>query len=143
MSETVTMLIVVAVMLFVALIVAVIIPFLKRKGVDIDAIIVKIGDMTNLANTAMVALRELLPEGAVTDVFEKILRAAEVAVWNAEQLNKIGKLEADQRKEEARQYIKDAITQIGITITPAIERLIDGAIESQVLKLKANLQAPK
>ena len=41
----------------------------------------------------------------------------------------------DKRKEAARQYVNDALAPAGVPITPEADRLIEGAIQSEVLAL--------
>ena len=130
-----TLLIVMAIVFFVALIIAVVLPFLKRKGVDVDNVLESAKTVLSTANATMETLRPFLPAGAGADTFDKIMSAAQVGVANAEQLCHIGKLPADKRKEAARQYINEAVKMMGIDMTPEVGKLIDGAIEANVLEL--------
>ena len=86
-------------------------------------------------NSTLALLRPFLPETKETAAVDRILTAAQVGVGNAEQLYKIGELPPEKRKEAARQYINDTLTLAGVTVTPEVSRLVDGAIEAEVLKL--------
>ena len=47
----------------------------------------------------------------------------------------LGELKPDERKDAARAFVVDALKLTKTEITPEIERLIDGAIEAEVLTL--------
>jgi len=126
------MFIVLGIVVFVMLIIVVALPQLRRKGVDIEGIIDFAKTAINSATKAIDTLSPFLPEGSRIDVVMRIKEAAEIAVGNAEKLTLIGKLPADQREAEARKYIIEAVTLAGIDVTPAVERLIDGAIINAV-----------
>ena len=130
-----TLLIVLMIVAFVGLIIAVVLPFLKRKGVDVDDVLITMKTTLATANSAMETLRPFIPEGKGVDTFDKIMAAAHVGVANAEQLNIIGKLAPEDRKEAARQYINDAVKLMGVDVTPEVSKLIDGAIEAEVLDI--------
>ena len=130
-----TLLIVLAVVAFTALIVAVVLPLLKRKGVEMDEVLGLTKSALTNVNATMATLRPFLPQGKGVTTFDQIMAAAQVGVANAEQLHKIGELEPAERKEAARQYIVDAVQLMGVEVNDDVERLIDGAIEAKVLEL--------
>jgi len=109
--------------------------YLKRKGVDVDAALEKmkktLDNVSGICETLLPFLTDSQGEAAV----EKLLDLACVAVANAEQLYHVGSLKPDERKDAARTYVKEALELVGIKVTPQIERLIDGAIEAEVLEL--------
>jgi len=135
MSPFETLLIVIVIILFVLLFIDVVLPFFKRKGVDIEAVLKRANDVFVAAGNALETVRPFLPEEFGTDALDKIIKAAQVGVGKAEQLFIIGQLAPEKRKEEARKFITDAVTLAGVVVTPEVERLIDGVIESEVLKL--------
>ena len=131
-----TLFIVLAAVAVVALVTA-ILSYLKRKGVDVyvDDMLSSTRHALITANTAMETFRPFLPEGKGVDTFDKIMAAAHIGVANAEQLTHIGQLDPAQRKEAARLYIHDAVKLMGVEVTPEVEKLIDGAIEAEVLEI--------
>jgi len=140
LSPTEIMLVVLLSVAVVLIAVFVAVPQFKRKGVDVDGVIDLTKRVIAQANKTMDTIRPFLPEGGGLDVFAKITAAATVAVGNAEKLAQIGQLPADQREDEARKYMFDALALAGIEITPEIDRLIDGAIVNAVRLLpKTNM----
>lgn len=135
MNNLQTLIIVIALLVFVGVILGIVLPLLKRKNVDVDGIIKTAQNTLATVNTTMDTLRPFLTEVKGVDTFDKVVSAAGVAVEQAEQLNMIGKLEADKRKEAARQYAVDALNLMKVDVTPEVDRLIDGAIEAKVLTL--------
>ena len=140
-----TLIIVLAATVLVGLIISVIFPLLRKKGVDVDEILSSTKDALAAVNNTMETLRPFLPEGESADTFDKIMVAAHIGVANAEQLSHIGKLDPGERKTAARQYINDAVKLMGVEVTPEVSRLIDGAIEAEVLDIGHKLltEAPQ
>lgn len=135
MNNLQTLIIVIALLVFVGVILGIVLPLLKRKNVDVDGIIKTAQNTLATVNTTMDTLRPFLTEVKGVDTFDKVVSAAGVAVEQAEQLSMIGKLEADKRKVAARQYAVDALNLMKGDVTPEGDRLIDGAIEAKVLAL--------
>ena len=73
---------------------------------------------------------------------DKVLTAANVGVGQAEQLYNIGQLEPGERKDAARQYVTQAVALMGVEVTPEVTKLIDGAIEAEVLNLRHKPDSP-
>lgn len=135
MNDLHTLFIVLATLLFAALVLAFVLPYLKRQGVDVGNILDSAKDALFTVNKTLDTIRPFLPATPGLALFDKILAAASVGVGNAEQLYHVGKLEAGERKKEAHEYIITTLKLVGIEITPEVEKLIDGAIEAEVLNL--------
>ena len=135
MNNLQTLIIVLAVVVLVGVVLGVVLPLLRRKDVDVDSIIKTAQSTLTTVNVTMDTLRPFLTEVKGVDTFDKVVSAAGSAVEQAEQLNMIGNLEADKRKEAARQYAVDALKLMNVKVTPEVGRLIDGAIEAKVLEL--------
>jgi len=135
MSNVWILILVLAVVVCTAAIVSVIVPYLKRRGVDMKAILDKTKEAIITVNNTLEMIRPFLKESNGVDVFDKIITAASTGVGQAEQLYLMGELEPRQRKEAAREYILDACRLMGIEVTPDVLKLIDGAIEAEVLWL--------
>jgi len=134
-NTTDTLLCVLAVIGFTCLMVGLIFPMLKRKGVDVDELLDKTNAALEVASKAFDTVKPFLPDGAGIDAFDRILEAAQVGVGNAEQLYKVGKLRGDERKQAAKNYVYDTLKLMEVEVTPEVERLVDGAIENNVLDL--------
>jgi hypothetical protein len=129
------LLIVFGVIITVLLLLLLVLPALKRRGVDMAKILDWIKGVIAAVSPTIDAIKPLLPPSSGLVVFDKILSAAAVGVGKAEQLYRIGELEGDQRKQEAKAYILDVLKLAEVEITPEVARLVDGAIESEVLNL--------
>ena len=135
MNDIQTLLIVLAILVGVGVILAFVLPYLKRRGVDMQKIIDQANNALAVANNTFETIRPFLQDAPGVGVFDDIMAAARVGVGNAEQLYHIGQLEPAQRKDAARQYVLQVAKLTGIEVTPEVEKLIDGAIEAEVLEL--------
>jgi len=130
-----TLLVVLGAIVVAALMIRFVLPRLDARGVDVPAVVESAKSVVATANNIVNVLRPFLAEVTGIDVVDKILATAHVGVGNAEQLYLVGQLEPGERKNAARQYIRDTLTLIGVEITPEVERVIDGAIEAEVLSM--------
>ncbi len=135
MSGLTVLLIVIAVIVFTIIMLCFVLPALKRRGINVEAALDSTKDAISTVCKTLETIRPFLPASPGLALFDKILAAASVGVKNAEQLFHVGQLEGDKRKEEAEAYIKSVLTLAGVEITPEVEKLIDGAIEAEVLNL--------
>ena len=133
-----TLLIVFAVIAAVGLILAFVLPFLNRRGVDVPAILEQAKDLVNTGSQVFDTVKPFLPESVGLGTFDKILGAVHVGVGQAEQLYNIGELPKEERKAAAREYIIDTLNLMNVEVSPEVERVIDGAIEAEVLGLKSH-----
>ena len=132
MNDTRTLIITIGVIAAVAVMLGFVLPYLKRRGVDIERLIDQTKDALATVNKTLDIVRPFLTSA---EVFDRIIEAAHVGVGNAEQLYHAGKLNAGERNAAARQYIEDSLRLIVIEVTPEVQRVIDGAIEAEVLAL--------
>jgi hypothetical protein len=135
MNDLHTLLIALGASVLVVIILDVVLPNLKRRGVDVGALLDHSRDALTTANKILDTLRPFFEGPGNTDVFAAILDAVGIGVENAEQLYIIGKIKGTERKEAAREYILQAIGLVGIKPAPEIRKLIDGAIEAYVFSL--------
>ena len=136
MNDLFTLVIVLAVIAAVGIVLAFVLPFLKRRGVDVAVVLDRAKDALSIVNKTLDTVRPFLPESVGLGTFDKILGAAHVGVGQAEQLYNIGQLKPEDRKAAAREYIIDTLNLMNVEVTPEVERVIDGAIEAEVLGLK-------
>ena len=136
MTNLQALFIVIAIIIGTVAIITAVLPFLKRQGVDVGAILDRTKDALVTVNKTLDTVRPFIAESVDVNAFDKILEAARVGVGNAEQLYNIGQLDPSQRKAAAREYIVGAVNLAGVKVTPEVEKLIDGAIEAEVLDLK-------
>ena len=137
MNNVQTLVVVLAVIVFAfGGVLGFVLPLLKRRGVDVEAVMDGIKDALATSNGIWQTVQPFLTELPGAGTFDRILDAANVGVANAEQLLNAGKLEKGERKDAARQYVKDTLGILGVEVTPEVERLVDGAIEAEVFNMK-------
>ena len=127
-----------AIILFIAYILPVIERALERRGTKMEDVLRQSQSALRMFTSTLETVKPFLTEVKGADVLDRILGTAHTAVGNAEQLYTIGQLEAGERKDAARKYMIDSLALAGVVLTPEIERLIDGAIEAEVLELGHN-----
>lgn len=135
MTGTQILLIVLGVIAFAAIAIAFIFPYLKRKGIDVDKVLGQTKDALGTINKTLEIIRPFIDDKSSISIVDKICSIASIGVGNAEQLYHIGQLEAGDRKDEAYKYITDSLKLIGVDITPEVDRVIEGAIQAEVLGL--------
>ena len=135
MNNIGTLAIVLAVIAGAAIVVGIVLPSLKRRNLDMDKIIDQANGAVAAFTSSFETIKPFLPNGRGLDFFDKVVSVTRTGVKNAEQLNKVGKLSAEDRNKEARKYIYDTLRLMGIAMTPEIESVINGAIEAEVFEL--------
>ena len=135
MNNMETLLIVLGIVGAVSVIVSVLLPLLKRKGVDVGAFIERTKDVLSTVDGVLEVVRPFMDEAQSIDTFDKITGIAHIGVGNAEQLYLLGEIQPEQRKEAAHSYIISAAQMLGVEITPEVDKLINGAMEYEVLQL--------
>jgi hypothetical protein len=109
-----------------------ILPFLQKKGFNLDKAIAQTQKALDTTTATFALLKPFLEQTQGVDAVDKILASAKVGVGNAEQLYKVGKLTGDERNKAAKDYVYDTLKLSGVAITPDIVRLVDGAVEAGV-----------
>jgi len=136
MSPTEILMVVLVITAFVIFALTTLLPMLKKKGVDVETVLSQTSSALATAMQTLETVAPFLPESDKVGAMKRITEAAEVAVGSAEQLRKIGELDPGDRRTAAQKYVREAVALAGITVTPEIEHLIDGAIQFEVGKLK-------
>ena len=111
-------------------------PFLGKCGTNLRVILDKTNEALRTANDTYNLVKPFMSfESETINTLDRIINAAHTGVAQAEQLYKIGQLPKDERKDSAQQYILDSLDLLGVDVTPEVKRLVDGAIEAEVLSL--------
>ncbi len=113
----------------------ILLPVLKKKGIDAGMVLEQASNTVGVINNTFDSLKTLLPDNPAINIIDKILDWASIGVEQAEQLYLIGKIEGEERKGAAIDFIHESLTLAGIEITPSIDKIIDGAVEASVLAL--------
>lgn len=116
-----TILIVIGVVVGVALVAFLLIPFLIKKGLKPETV----SGIADILKGALGVISDLTPYDRICDV-------ASTAVEYAERLYKTGEVARDERKQVAIDYIYDALEECGVEVTDQRKKIIECAIEAAV-----------
>lgn len=115
-----------------------IIPRLIKKGYPIQDILKGANDVLEEAQVILNVVDTPNKDGTVSKaskLMSLIISVAREGVTSAEQLYSISQIEKDTRKDVATKYAKTALQAAGVQVTPDIEKVIEGTIESSVKAL--------
>ena len=135
MTNTETLMAVIAIASLVVAAVAIVIPSLIRKGYDVGGIINSASAGVATADHAVDVLLAAAPDNGMLVVMDKLTDWARQAVSAAEQLYKTQQLDGDKRKTEAAKLVHQFATAAGVEVTNPLTQVIDGAIEAAVYAL--------
>lgn len=121
---------------------AVLIPLLKKKGIDTDKVIDAAQTGLKTADSIVDGVQAALPDLPGIKIVHEIIELASKGADAAEQMKKSSQIESGQRKATAIQLVKDCLTAANIEITPDIEKIIDGAVEAAVFALPKTTTVP-
>jgi len=138
MTNLQTLLIVLGIIVAAMLVLAFVVPVLKKRGIDLDKVLAQTQSAINTASTAFALVKPFVDDKNTVDIGDKILTAASIGVGNAEQLLHIGKIPADKRHSEAMKYVQNTLGLAGVEWTPDVEALAEGAIQASVNALGHN-----
>lgn len=142
MNNTEILLLIVGIVGGMVLTSAVLIPLLKRKGINTDQVLSSADTALKAAGTIADGVQAVLPGTPGIGLVDKIIQWSDKGVQGMEQLAKSSQKPAEQRKPEAIQFVKDCLTAANIEITPDVEKIIAGTVEAAVFALpKSNLPA--
>lgn len=126
-----------AVLLVVLVVVAVFVavPFAIKKGWNPTPLLGKTSTALGTADIVVDGLRGMFPNNPQLQLLDRIVTWSQKGVEYAEQLYKIGEIEAEKRKEEAQAFIYKMLNEAGIEATDQIESIVDGCLEAAVAVL--------
>jgi FtsZ-binding cell division protein ZapB len=117
--------------------VLVLLPALKRKGVDTGEILQKVDAGLQEVKKYTDAAKAIVPGNKFLNILSIIEHYAEIGVGQAQQLNVSSQLPADQRKKSAEDYVYSVLQKLGIEVDDNVKTIVSGAIESKVYELKS------
>ena len=77
----------------------------------------------------------IVPNNPILNTIKIIEKYAKIGVYHSEQLYIDSKLNGEERNDKAKETIYSVLKELKINITPNISKIIDGAIEAEVLAL--------
>jgi hypothetical protein len=105
--------------------------FAIKKGWNIAGTLATADSGVNMAGVIAETLQPFLPVGPYS-IIDKIIEYAKTAVKSAEQLNLITQKSGADKKNEATDFVKNALLLAGVPITQDVLNLIDKSIEAAV-----------
>ena len=135
MNSATILLVVLAAVLAVFGGLAVVIPRLVKKGIDISGVLVGTGTVLETADTVVDTLQEFFPDVPAFALIDKVIGWAQKGAEAAEQLYKTSKIEEAQRKDEATRLVYEFIAAAGVELDSNMKKIVDGAIEAAVFAL--------
>lgn len=135
MNNAIILLVVLAAVLAVFGGLAVVIPRLVKKGIDISGVLVGTGTVLETADTVVDTLQEFFPDVPAFALIDKVIGWAQKGAEAAEQLYKTSKIEEAQRKDEATRLVYEFIAAAGVELDSNMKKIVDGAIEAAVFAL--------
>jgi len=113
----------------------VILPKLVAKGIDVGASIATAKGALSTSNEIINVADKLIPGNPAINILKTIETYAAKGVGGAEQLYISSQLAADQRNAKAKEIVNSALSILNVEVTPSLIKVIDGAVEAEVLVL--------
>lgn len=135
MNNAIILLVVLAAVLAVFGGLAVVIPRLVKKGIDLSGVLAGTGTVLDTTETVVDTLQEFFPDVPAFALIDKVIGWAQKAAEAAEQLYKTSKIEEAQRKDEATRLVYEFIAAAGVELDGDMKKIVDGAIEAAVFAL--------
>ena len=110
-------------------------PFLKKKNIKVDEVIKKMDAVLDGADAVITVADGILPVNPVVDILETISKYARIGVHQAEQLYIASQLPKDERNTKSKETTYAALKLLKVDVTPDVIKIVDGAIEAEVLAL--------
>lgn len=114
---------------------AIVIPRLVKKGIDVSGVLSTTSGALDTAELVVDGLQGLFPEVGAFTVVDKIIKYAKEATEAAEQLYKTSQIEAAQRKQAATDIVYDCLRIADIDVTDDVRKIVNGCIEAAVYAL--------
>lgn len=115
-------------------------PYLKKKGVDVDKTMEMVSTGLDAADKVIDSLQSFIPNAPYLSIADKIIEYAQKGYEYAEQLNNIGKIgKGEEKKQAATTYVYNALRLAGIDVDDEqVKAIVDGSIEAAVYAGKSS-----
>ena len=121
---------------------AVVIPWALKKGGNVSGTPEGAGTALDTADVVIDTMQEFLPDVAAFQLIDRVIDWAKKATEAAEQLYKTSQIEEGRRKEEATRLVYEFIEAAGVQVDDNMRKIIDGAIEAAVFALPKTHDGP-
>lgn len=113
-------------------------PYLKKIGVNVEELIKKAETALKGADGVIQIAEQIIPGNKAVNALEVIDKFAKIGVDEAQQLYISSQLPASERKDTATNTVDAALKAIGINVTDELSTVINGVVESTVYASKSN-----
>ena len=127
-STTILFIVIVGLAVGVGATVLVLLPYLKKKGIDTGEILQKVEIGLQEIKKYTDAAKAIVPGNKFLNI---------LSIGQAEQLNISSQLPADQRKKSAEDYVYSVLQKLGIEVDDNVKTIVSGVIENKVYELKS------
>lgn len=141
MEELRVILIIIAAVAAIFVGLAIVIPHLVKKGVDLAGILSTSETVIEMVDGVTNTLEHLFPDVEAFEIIGSIVDWAREGAQAAEQLYKTSQIAAGERKAEATKLVYACIEAAGVELTDDLKRIADGMIEAAVFALPKTHEA--
>lgn len=114
---------------------AIFIPYLVKKGINVSGVLSGTADALDTAGVVVEGLQGFFPEIPAFSLIDRIIDYAKKATEAAEQLYKTSQIAAAQRKQAATDIVYDCLKIAEIDVTDDVRKIVNGCIEAAVFAL--------
>ena len=115
--------------------IALLIPYLVKKGINLSGLLSGSYAVITTAGTVVDTLEGIFPDVEAFAIIDKVIDWAKKAAEAAEQLYKASQIEAGERKADATALVYEFIAAAGVELDDNMKKVVDGAIEAAVFAL--------
>ncbi|AWI04082.1 phage holin, LLH family [Clostridium drakei] len=131
-AQEISILVILGVVVGVLGIMLIIIPALKKNGINGEENLKKVQEIVGASDAVIKSIDAILPGNKAIDILKVIEKWAIIAVGHAQQLYYTENIGKDERKKVAQDVIYKILEELDIEITESRKYLINAAIENAV-----------
>ncbi|MCB2309042.1 hypothetical protein LGL08_20270 [Clostridium estertheticum] len=135
MNQLVSLMVIAIILTGVLFAVLVLVPYLKKKGVNTIKILANAQRVTEGLDKALVVVQDILPNNPTVGLLTIFEKWAKIGVGNAEQLCVSGEVTSEERATIASDTVYSVLSELKIEVDDNKRILIDAAIKDAVLNL--------
>lgn len=131
----------------VIIVMLIIFPVLKRKGIKVQDLLDQTKKVVDSSGDILNVVKTLMPNNNVVNILQIVEKWAEIAVGDAEQLFHAGEIDKCDREAVAKSVVLNVLKELNIDVDDSKKQLIDAAIKNAVNELghsnSAAIEGPK
>ncbi|AAK78850.1 hypothetical protein BJV85_003134 [Clostridium acetobutylicum] len=119
----------------VVIVMLVIFPILKKRGVNIENMLDQTKKAVDSSGEILNVIKTTMPNNNVVNILQIVQKWAQIAVGDAEQLYHAGNISKEDRAKVAESVVLNVLKELNIEVDESKKHLIDAAIENAVNEL--------